>query len=225
MKLTAIILPSIIVSAAAFVPSSVTNVARSNTELSARPKLANKKTAVAKGATDKKSPISFPKPDLPDLPSFQLPWDKPAPVEPVKAVKKGRKKVGAVASRGKSPALVQRVFDMDLYAPVADQNDYGARNKKNLKTGQLSKKSYVPAGMTKAQYEKIRAKDTKKKRDNYQKNVDTAGKFSYFYDFYKNRGTDLKDSWRSVTNSHTMAKTKYDWQGDDDMSGFGSTGR
>ena len=24
------------------------------------------------------------------------------------------------------------VFDMDLFAPVADQNDYGARNKKNV---------------------------------------------------------------------------------------------
>jgi len=222
MKFTAIILPSIIVSAMAFTPSSVTNVAQSSTELNARPKLAKKKAAVAKGTTDKQAPISFPKPNLP---SFQLPWDKPEPVEPVKAGRKIRKKFGSVSNKGKSPALAQRVFDMDLYAPVSDQNDYGARNKKNLKTGQLSKKSYVPDGMSKAQYEKIRAKDTKSKRDNYQKNVATAGKFSYFYDFYKNRGTDLKDTWRDVTNGHTMAKTKYDWQGDDDMGGFGSTGR
>jgi len=148
MKLTAIILPSVIVSAMAFTPSPVTDVARSSTEINARPKLAKNKAAVAKGTTDKQAPISFPKPNLP---SFQLPWDKPEPVEPVKAGRKIRKKFGSVSNKGKSPALAQRVFDMDLYAPVSDQNDYGARNKKNLKTGQLSKKSYVPDGMSKAQ--------------------------------------------------------------------------
>lgn len=220
MKLLTVTLPAIIASAAAFTPSCLNDKALRSTELNARPKLAKKKVAVGKATNDKAAPISFPKPNLP---SFSLPWDKPEP-EPTKIGKKSRAKVGGKKVGGKSPALVQRVFDMDLYAPVADQNDYGARNKKKLIKGQLSKKSYVPAGMTKAQYEKIRAKDVKKKKDNYDKNVATAGKFSYFYDFYKNRGTDLKDNWRGVTNSHTMAKTKYDWQGDDDMGGFGSTG-
>ena len=77
-----------------------------------------------------------------------------------------------------------------------------------------------------AQHEKVRAEGTKKKKDNYDKNVAKAGKFSDFYSFYVKRGTDLKDDWRSVMNSHTIAKTKNDWQGDDDIGGFGSsTGR
>merc|ERR1740136_522709 len=94
---------------------------------------------------------------------------------------------------------------MDLYAPVANQNDYGARRKKDLKTGSLSKNSYVPAGLTKAQYEKIRNKDTKKKSDNYERNVAKAGKFSDFYAFYKNRGTDLKDT-RALLDGRVRAR-------------------
>ena len=211
MKSTSITLVACIASASAFAPSSVNNIALHSTELNARPKLAKKSTA---GAEKSQPAVSFQKP------SFQLPWDKPEPVTATKGkpVKKGR---GKLADKGGNTRLAQRVFDMDLYAPVADQNDYGARRKKDLKTGSLSKNSYVPAGLTKAQYEKIRNKDTKKKSDNYERNVAKAGKFSDFYAFYKNRGTDLKDTWRDVTNSHTMAKTKYDWQGDDDKAGGG----
>jgi len=145
-------------------------------------------------------------------------------VAPVKAVggKKGKAKLAEKKSGGRSLSSV--VFDMDLWAPVADSNNYGARNKKKLvANGKLAKKSYVPQGLSKAQYEKVRAEGAKKKKDNYDRNVAKAGKFSDFYAFYKNRGTDTKDSWRDVTNSHTMAKTKYDWQGDDDMGGFGSS--
>lgn len=29
-------------------------------------------------------------------------------------------------------ALFNKIFDMDLFAPKADQNDYGARNKKTV---------------------------------------------------------------------------------------------
>jgi len=223
MKTVATIyLAATIASASAFAPSPLNNAAVHITELNARPKLANKKAAVSKASSDKKAAISFPKPNLP---SFQLPWDKPEAVTPVKAVK-GKKGKAKVADKKGGKTVSARIFEMDLWAPVADSNDYGARRKKNLvANGQLSKKSYVPAGMTKAQYEKVRAKGAKTKKDNYDRNVAKAGKFSDFYAFYKNRGTDTKDSWRDVTNSHTMAKTKYDWQGDDDMGGFGSTGR
>merc|ERR1719446_1522297 len=61
------------------------------------------------------------------------------------------------------------VFDMDLFAPKADQNDYGARNKKNLSTGKLTANSYIPAGLTKEQYEKVRADEVAKKKANYER--------------------------------------------------------
>merc|ERR1712106_947529 len=210
-----------IASASAFAPSPLQNVALHSTELNARPKLGKKKAAVSKATSDSRAPISFPKPKLP---SFQLPWDKPEAVTPVKAGKKGKGKAKLAEKMSGGKSLSSVVFDMDLWAPVADSNDYGARRKKNLvANGKLAKKSYVPSGLSKAQYEKVRAEGAKKKKDNYDRNVAKAGKFSDFYAFYKNRGTDTKDSWRDVTNSHTMAKTKYDWQGDDDMGGFGSS--
>jgi len=116
----------------------------------------------------------------------------------------------------------QTVFDMDLFAPVADQNDYGARSKKNLATGKLGSSSYVPAGLTKAQYEGVRAGDDQKKKSNYQKNVAKAGKFLDYTEFYIKRGTDTSDSWnKSVTKGHRMAKTKYDWSGVKDENKMG----
>lgn len=59
----------------------------------------------------------------------------------------------------KKKSLAGRIFDLDLFAPVADQNDYGARSKKKIVTGNITDKSYVPSGLTKAQYEKIRAEE------------------------------------------------------------------
>jgi len=162
---------------------------------------------------NKKAAISVPKPGI------KFPWDKAEAAVPAKAtaVKKGKAKLSEKNVGGKS--LTQRVFEMDLFAPVSDQNDYGARRKKNLvANGQLAKKSYVPEGLTKAQYEKVRAQGAKKKKDNYDRNVAKAGKFQDYTEFYTKRGTDLKDNWRDVTNSHTMAKTKYDWQTGDDMA-------
>lgn len=109
------------------------------------------------------------------------------------------------------------IFDMDLFAPVSDQNDYGARNKKNLSSGKLGDSSYVPAGLTKAQYEAIRAADEKKKKDNYAKNVAKAGVFTDYTAWYTKRGTDTSEGWaKSVTKGHEMAKTKYDWSGEKD---------
>ena len=111
-------------------------------------------------------------------------------------------------------SIFQVVSDMDLFAPKKDQNDYGARNKKKLGTGKLSDNSYVPAGLTKAQYEKIRAGEAKKKADNYQRNVNKAGVFQDYTEFYIKRGTDTANDWyKSVTGGHDMAKTKYDWSG------------
>jgi len=203
----------------AFTPSLLQSTGHLSTELNARPKLATKKagagkkTVAAKGGKDAPA-ISFPK--------VTFPWDsKPEPVEKVSSVKKstGRAKLGQ-----KSPTISDRIFNMDLYAPVANQNDYGARKGKKLTQGKLSQKSYVPAGMSKAQYEKIRSKDKRKKDDTYAYNVEKQGRYNLFYEFYKNRGTDTKENWRDVTNKHTMAKTKYDWQGDNDMAGGGSGG-
>lgn len=103
---------------------------------------------------------------------------------------------------------------MDLWAPVSDSNDYGARGKKNLKVGKLGDNSYVPAGLSKAAYQKVRDADQAKKNSNYQKNVAKAGKFSDYTAFYMKRGTDTSESWaKSVTKGHDMAKTKYDWSG------------
>ena len=115
----------------------------------------------------------------------------------------------------------QSVFGMDLFAPVADQNDYGARSKKNLSTGKLSSNSYVPAGLSKAEYEKIRSADQAKKDANYAKNVAKAGKFTDYTAWYRKRGTDTNDSWiKSATRGHEMAKTKYDWSGSSDAPGY-----
>ena len=109
------------------------------------------------------------------------------------------------------------VFDMDLFAPKSDQNDYGARNKKNMKVGDITGKSYIPSGMSADQYNKIRANEIKKKADNYAKNVKKAGVFEDYTEFYLKRGTDVGEKWsKSVTKGHRMAKTKYDWSGDSD---------
>merc|ERR1740139_1750530 len=78
-----------IASASAFAPSPRQNIVLHGTELNARPKLGKKNAAVSKASSDSRAPISFPKPKLP---SFQLPWDKPEAVTPVKSGKKGRGK-------------------------------------------------------------------------------------------------------------------------------------
>jgi len=87
-------------------------------------------------------------------------------------------------------------------------------------------KSYVPGGMTAAQYNDIRAKEKARKDANYKRNVAKAGVFEDYTDWYKKRGTDTNGNWkRSVTLGHRMAKTKYDW---DDIDGskknFASSG-
>jgi len=112
-------------------------------------------------------------------------------------------------------SFFKTVFEMDLFAPKADQNDYGARNKKNLGSGSLGANSYVPAGLTKAEYEAIRKGDDKKKADNYARNVAKAGKFLDYTQFYLDRGTDVNENWAKNKNTlgHRMAKTKYDWSG------------
>ncbi|GMI46424.1 hypothetical protein TrCOL_g1221 [Triparma columacea] len=113
------------------------------------------------------------------------------------------------------------VFDMDLWKDKSDSNDYGGRSKKVEWTskglGKIEQgKSYVPSGMTAAQFNAMRAKERQQKEKNYQKNVAKAGKFEDYTEFYKKRGTDLNGSWlKSVTNGHKMVKTKYDWGGED----------
>jgi hypothetical protein len=103
---------------------------------------------------------------------------------------------------------------MDLWTPKKDQNTYGARNAKNLKSGSIGSNSYVPAGLTAAEYAKIRAADEKKKAENYQKNVQKAFKFEDFTQFYLKRGTSEGGSWlKAPARGHRMAKTKYDYSG------------
>lgn len=112
-------------------------------------------------------------------------------------------------------SLFQKIANMDLWAPVADSNNYGARAKKAVKTGALTDRSYVPTGLTKAQYEKIRAEADKKKAANYQRNVAKAGVFEDYTEFYKKRGTEEGGNWMKLPNlGHRMAKTKYDWSGE-----------
>ena len=111
---------------------------------------------------------------------------------------------------------VEQVFGMDLFEPVKEQNDYGARSKMSkLKQGKLSSNSYVPAGLSKAEYEKVRAADAAKSNANYQKNVAKAFKFQGFDEFYNKRGTTEGGNWLSAPGrGHTFAKTKYDFSGE-----------
>jgi hypothetical protein len=67
--------------------------------------------------------------------------------------------------------------------------------------------SYVPSGLSAKQYAELRAKEAKKKQDNYERNVKKAGVFIDFTAWYKDRGTDLKQTWKKDRNlGHTMAK-------------------
>ena len=121
----------------------------------------------------------------------------------------------APSSTQLNESLFKKISNLDLWAPVADSNDYGARGKKKIVTGKLTEKSYIPSGLTKAQYEKIRAEADKKKAANYQKNVAKAGVFEDYTEFYVKRGTEVNGSWMNLPNlGHRMAKTKYDWSGD-----------
>jgi len=86
-----------------------------------------------------------------------------------------------------------------------------------LKQGSLGSSSYIPAGLSKSEYEAIRKKDAAKASSNYQKNVAKAGKFLPYDDFYLQRGTDLSGGWKkTVTLGHRMAKTAFDWSGEKD---------
>jgi len=86
-------------------------------------------------------------------------------------------KKGAVEEK---KSVASRIFELDLFAPVADQNDYGARKKKKIVTGKLTDNSYVPAGLTKAQYAKIRQDEKAKKESNYKAKMAKAGIFEDF---------------------------------------------
>merc|ERR1712032_1601091 len=116
-------------------------------------------------------------------------------------------------------SLFKKVSNLDLWAPVKDSNTYGARSKKNLKTGTLTDRSYIPSGLTKAQYEQVRKEADAKKEARYQKNVKKAGVFQDYTAFYMKRGSDENGSWMKMPNrGHDMAKTKYDWSGETDAA-------
>lgn len=116
-------------------------------------------------------------------------------------------------------ALADRIFGLDLFDP--SRNKYGAREKKNVKTGSLTDKSYIPAGLSKSEYEKIRARDAAKKEASYKKNVQKAFKFEDFTQFYLKRGTTEGGNWlKAPARGHRMAKTKFDWSGTADAKPF-----
>jgi hypothetical protein len=76
-----------------------------------------------------------------------------------------------------------------------------------IKTAKIGSNSYVPAGLTASQYQKIRDADEAKKNANYEKNAKKAGKFLDFTAFYTQRGTDVTQSWiKAPSRGHTMAK-------------------
>ena len=103
---------------------------------------------------------------------------------------------------------------MDLFEPVKEQNDYGARTKKGIKQGSIGSNSYVPAGLSADEYRKVRAADAAKAKAQYDKNVKKAGKFLGFDEFYEKRGTTEGGSWlKAPGRGHTFAKTKYDYSG------------
>jgi hypothetical protein len=111
-------------------------------------------------------------------------------------------------------ALFDNINGMDLFD--RKKSMYGARSKKDLSVGKIGDKSYIPNGLSKAEYEKIRKAEKGKKDANYSKNVKKAGVFMDYTDFYMKRGTDLGAAWKkSVTLGHDMAKTKFDWSGKD----------
>ena len=95
-----------------------------------------------------------------------------------------------------------------------------------LKTGTIGANSYVPSGLTAAQYAKIRADEEAKKASNYKKNVAKEGKFLGFDEFYLKRGTNLEGGWKKDVNlGHRMAKTKFDFSGKkDDAKPFAPKG-
>jgi hypothetical protein len=112
-------------------------------------------------------------------------------------------------------ALFDGISGMDLFD--RKKSMYGARATKDLRTGKLGATSYIPSGLTKEQYEKVRKGTVDKKAANYQKNVKKAGIFNDYTDFYTKRGTDLNAAWKkSVNLGHDMAKTKFDWSGTND---------
>lgn len=87
-------------------------------------------------------------------------------------------------------------------------------NPRQLKSGSIGSSSYVPAGLSAAEYAKIRAQDEKKKDASYKKNVAKAGKYQDFTKFYLARGTSEGGSWlKAPARGHTMVKTKYDFSG------------
>jgi len=119
-------------------------------------------------------------------------------------------------------ALADRIFGLDLFD--SEQNKYGARKKKNLAQGKLTDKSYVPAGLTKAEYEKIRKAEVARKQKNYEDKKKNAFKYTDFTEWYAKRGTELNQGWKkAVTLGHSMAKTKYDWSGTEEAKKFAST--
>merc|ERR1712238_256439 len=92
--------------------------------------------------------------------------------------------------------IFDAISDMDLWAPDKDANTYGARKKKKLGIGDIKAgKSYVPDGLTAAQYQELRKKQETSKKDNYQRNMSKRNTHGKYYEFYKERGTDLNANW------------------------------
>jgi len=243
-----ILIASTILSTAAFAPSPMYNtITVSNTELSAgfldsiafakkpdakaatKAKVTPKKQMFGAKKVPAKAKVAAPAKKSFDISSLFAPKPKITPTKaaakkftpaPKKKIvsKPVAKKFTPAAKKAEGKTISRTIFEMDLFAPKATQNDYGARNKmKKLNQGKLNSKSYVPAGLTLAQYQNVRNNEASKKKANYDRNVKKAGVFEDYTEYYLKRGTDTNDSWyKSVTGGHRMAKTKFDWSGSQD---------
>ncbi|EEC48672.1 predicted protein [Phaeodactylum tricornutum CCAP 1055/1] len=119
-----------------------------------------------------------------------------------------------VVSSRSTTALNEKFWDkvagMDLFAPNPDINKYGQRGKK-VKQGSIGSNSYVPAGLSLSEYQKIRQKDVAKRDASYKRNVAKAGKYTDFTDWYVKRGTEEGGGWlKAAGRGHTFAKLKYE---------------
>jgi hypothetical protein len=96
---------------------------------------------------------------------------------------------------------------------------FGARAKKNLKTGKIGARSYVPSGLSPAQYKAMRDEERADREKKYKEKSAKAFKFLEFNKFYQKRGTNLDGPWvKDPTKGHRMAKFKYDFSGKKDES-------
>ena len=93
--------------------------------------------------------------------------------------------LSAKPAKAAPKTISKMIFDMDLFKDKSTQNDYGARGAKKITLGKIQAgKSYVPSGLTAAQFDAKRKADKAKKDAGYKRNVAKAGVFEDYTAFY-----------------------------------------